>query len=295
MRIRTIAYYFREAFLSIFRNGWLSLAAVATVAISLVILGCSLLVVVNTDRLADQLESSVEISAFLKDGLEQEEIRELNDKIRFLPGVVEVQFVPKEEALQEMRRSFGSRQDILDGLEGDNPLPDAFRVKTRRADQVVEVARKISSLDGVEDVRYGQGLVERLVVVTRWIRVVGVGAMILVGAAAIFLISTTIRLSVFARRREIGIMKYLGATNWFVRFPFLIEGMVLGLLGSLLAAALVYTGYLSLVEHMARAMPFIPLVSDGQVIFRLLAGLVGLGLCIGALGSTISIHRFLNV
>ncbi|SHE29490.1 cell division transport system permease protein [Desulfofundulus australicus DSM 11792] len=295
MRIRTIAYYFREAFLSIFRNGWLSLAAAATVAISLVILGCSLLVVVNTDRLADQLESSVEISAFLKDGLEQEEIRELNDKIRFLPGVVEVQFVPKEEALQEMRRSFGSRQDILDGLEDDNPLPDTFRIKTRRADQVVEVARKISSLDGVEDVRYGQGLVERLVVVTRWIRVVGVGAMILVGAAAIFLISTTIRLSVFARRREIGIMKYLGATNWFVRFPFLIEGMVLGLLGSLLAAALVYTGYLSLVEHMARAMPFIPLVSDGQVIFRLLAALVGLGLGIGALGSTISIHRFLNV
>ncbi|MDK2887303.1 MAG: cell division transport system permease protein [Thermoanaerobacter sp.] len=295
MGIRTIAYYFREAFLSIFRNGWLSLAAAATVAISLVILGCSLLVVVNTDRLADQLESSVEISAFLKDGLEQEEIRELNDKIRFLPGVVEVQFVPKEEALQEMRRSFGSRQDILDGLEDDNPLPDTFRVKTRRADQVVEVARKISSLDGVEDVRYGQGLVERLVVVTRWIRVVGVGAMILVGAAAIFLISTTIRLSVFARRREIGIMKYLGATNWFVRFPFLIEGMVLGLLGSLLAAALVYTGYLSLVEHMARAMPFIPLVSDGQVIFRLLAALVGLGLGIGALGSTISIHRFLNV
>jgi cell division transport system permease protein len=295
VRIRTIAYYFREAFLSIFRNGWLSLAAAATVAISLVILGCSLLVVVNTDRLADQLESSVEISAFLKDGLEQEEIRELNDKIRFLPGVVEVQFVPKEEALQEMRRSFGSRQDILDGLEDDNPLPDTFRIKTRRADQVVEVARKISSLDGVEDVRYGQGLVERLVVVTRWIRVVGVGAMILVGAAAIFLISTTIRLSVFARRREIGIMKYLGATNWFVRFPFLIEGMVLGLLGSLLAAALVYTGYLSLVEHMARAMPFIPLVSDGQVIFRLLAALVGLGLGIGALGSTISIHRFLNV
>ncbi|MCS5696482.1 permease-like cell division protein FtsX [Desulfofundulus thermocisternus] len=295
MRIRTIAYYFREAFLSIFRNGWLSLAAAATVAISLVILGCSLLVVVNTDRLADQLESSVEISAFLKDGLEQETIRELNDKIRFLPGVVEVQFVPKEEALQEMRRSFGSRQDILDGLEDDNPLPDAFRIKTRRADQVVEVARKISSLDGVEDVRYGQGLVERLVVVTRWIRLVGVGAMILVGAAAIFLISTTIRLSVFARRREIGIMKYLGATNWFVRFPFLIEGMVLGLLGSLLAAALVYTGYLSLVEHMARAMPFIPLVSDGQVIFRLLAALVGLGLGIGALGSTISIHRFLNV
>lgn len=295
MRIRTIAYYFREAFLSIFRNGWLSLAAAATVAISLVILGCSLLVVVNTDRLADQLESSVEISAFLKDGLEQEAIRELNDKIRFLPGVVEVQFVPKEEALQEMRRSFGSRQDILDCLEDDNPLPDAFRIKTRRADQVVEVARKISSLDGVEDVRYGQGLVERLVVVTRWIRLVGVGAMILVGAAAIFLISTTIRLSVFARRREIGIMKYLGATNWFVRFPFLIEGMVLGLLGSLLAAALVYTGYLSLVEHMARAMPFIPLVSDGQVIFRLLAALVGLGLGIGALGSTISIHRFLNV
>ncbi|MDQ0285120.1 cell division transport system permease protein [Desulfofundulus luciae] len=295
MRIRTLVYYFREAFLSIFRNSWLSLAAVGTVTISLLILGCSLLLVVNTNQLADHLESSLEISAFLKDGLKDEEIRELNDKIRFLPGVVQVQLISKEQALEELRRSFGSRKEILDGLEGDNPLPDTFRIKTRRADQVVEVAQKVASMAGVENVRYGQGVVEKLVVVTHWVRVAGIGAMLLVGAAAVFLISTTIRLSVFARRREIGIMKYLGATNWFVRFPFLIEGMVLGLLGSLLAAVLVYTGYLSLVEHLARAMPFIPLVSDGQVLFSLLGGLVGLGLFIGALGSTISIHRFLNV
>ncbi|MGB9803732.1 permease-like cell division protein FtsX [Desulfofundulus sp.] len=295
MKIRTLVYYFREAFLSIIRNSWLSLAAVGTVAISLLILGCSLLLVVNTDRLADHLESSLEISAFLKDGLKDDEIRELNEKIRLLPGVVQVRFISKEQALEEMRRSFGPRKEILDGLEGDNPLPDTFRIKTRQAGQVVEVAGKVASLDGVEDVRYGQGVVERLVVVTHWVRLAGLGAVLLVGAAAVFLISTTIRLSVFARRREIGIMKYLGATNWFVRFPFLIEGMVLGLLGSLLAAALVYAGYVSLVENLARVMPFVPLVSGGQVLYSLLGSMVGLGLFIGALGSTISIHRFLHV
>lgn len=295
MKLNTLVYYFREAFLSLVRNSWLSLAAVGTVTVSLFILGFSLLVVVNTDRLAGHLESSLEISAFLKSGLKPDEIRELNDRIRFLPGVAQVEFVSKNQALEEMRRNFGSRQDILEGLEQDNPLPDAFRVKTREAEQVVGVAREIASMPGVDDVRYGQGVVEKLVAVTRWVRLAGMAAMVLVGAAAVFLISTTIRMSVFARQREIRIMKYLGATNWFVRFPFLLEGMVLGLAGALLAAVVIHTGYFAVVHRLAETLPFIPLVADGQLLLSLMAGLVALGLVIGALGSAISIRRFLSV
>ncbi|HHW42722.1 FtsX-like permease family protein [Desulfofundulus thermobenzoicus] len=295
MRLNTLVYYFREAFLSLVRNSWLSLAAVGTVTVSLLILGSSLLLVVNTDRLADHLESSLEISAFLQKDLKPDQVRELNKRINSLPGVAGVEFISKEQALEEMRRDFGPRQSILEGLDKDNPFPDAFRVKTRAADQVVGVAREIAALPGVDDVRYGQGVVEKLVAVTRWVRLAGMAAMIMVGAAAVFLISTTIRMSVFARRREIGIMKYLGATNWFVRFPFLLEGMVLGLVGALLAAVLVRTGYFAVVHRLAETLPFIPLVTDSQVLLSLLGGLVGLGLLIGALGSAISIHRFLSV
>lgn len=293
--MRALIYYFREAFLSIVRNSWLSLAAVGTVTVSLFILGFSLLVVMNINRLANYLESSVEVSVFLKDGLGKEQVQDLQNRIRSLPGVVEVQFISKKQALEEMKKSLGPNRSILDGLEEDNPLPDAFRIKTQKAEQVVAVAQAVSSLPGVEDVRYGQGVVERLVAVTRWVRLAGLSAMALIGAAAVFLISTTIRLSVFSRQREIGIMKYLGATNWFVRFPFLLEGMMLGFAGSALAALLVHTGYAAVIRSLSGAMPFIPLVAQDQVFFVLLGVVIALGLLVGALGSLISIHRFLNV
>lgn len=290
-----MGYYFREAFSSLVRNSWLSLASVGTVTVSLLILGFSLLLVLNADRMAATLESSVEISAFLHSGVKQAQIASLEQKIKALPGVAEVRYVSKEQALAEMRQNFGQRKDILDGLDKNNPLPDAFRVKTQQAGQVPGVAAKIQTMSGVDEVRYGRGVVEKLLAVTHWIRVAGLGIMIALAAAAVFLISTTIRMSVFARRREIGIMKFLGATNWFVRFPFLLEGMVLGLAGSLLAGVAVYFGYFSLARHINETLPFIPLVTGMHYLLLMLGGLTALGLLIGALGSAISIRRFLNV
>ncbi|OAT80206.1 permease-like cell division protein FtsX [Desulfotomaculum copahuensis] len=295
MRLSTIGYYFREAFSSLVRNSWLSLASVGTVTVSLLILGFSLLLVLNADRMAATLESSVEISAFLHSGVKQAQITSLEQEIKALPGVTEVRYVSKEQALTEMRQSFGQRKDILDGLDKDNPLPDAFRIKTQQAGQVPGVAAKIQTFSGVDEVRYGRGVVEKLLAVTHWIRVAGMAIMIALAAAAVFLISTTIRMSVFARRREISIMKFLGATNWFVRFPFLLEGMVLGLAGSLLAGLAVYFGYFSLARHVNETLPFIPLVTGMQYLLIMLGGLIALGLLIGALGSAISIRRFLNV
>jgi cell division transport system permease protein len=147
----------------------------------------------------------------------------------------------------------------------------------------------------VDQVRYGQGVVEKLMALSRWVRTAGLITMALLGAAAVFLIATTIRLSVFARRREIEIMKFLGATNWFVRFPFLLEGMILGLCGSLLASLVIYFGYLSLVGNLQLSLPFMELITDRRVIEPVLEGILLLGLLIGALGSMISMRRFLKV
>ncbi|HPZ43618.1 MAG TPA: permease-like cell division protein FtsX [Bacillota bacterium] len=294
MRLSTIAYYFREAFYSVLRNSWLSVASIGVVAVSLLILGSSLLVVMNANKIAENLESSVEISVFLQDETTPEDIKELEAALRSLPEVAELKFVSKQEALKEMQENFGEQGDILEGLEEKNPLPDTFRIKTQTVEQVVPLARELAAYPRVDQVRYGQGVVEKLLDLSRWVRTAGLVTMVLLAIAAVFLIATTIRLSVFARRKEIGIMKFLGATNWFVRFPFLLEGMFLGLAGALLAVVAVYYGYQSLVKNIQVSLPFMQLVTDHSLLVPMLEGLLVLGLALGALGSLISLRKFLN-
>lgn len=295
MRLRTIYYYFREALQSILRNSWLSITSIGVVAVSLLILGCSLLIVLNAGNVADNLESSVEISIFLKDKATPAQIKEVKDKLIGLPEVAQYEFVTKQQALAEMKKNFGEQKYVLDGLEEKNPLPDAFRVKTHMVEQVAPLAKQFEGLVQVDEVRYGQGVVEQLMALSHWVRIAGLVTMALLGAAAIFLIATTIRLSVFARRREIEIMKFLGATNWFVRFPFLLEGMFLGLAGSLLAVAAIYYGYFSIISSIQVSLPFVPMVSDRNLIILLMEGILLAGLVIGAVGSMISVRRFLKV
>ena len=295
MSLNTFKYYLREAWTSLLRNSWLSVASVGTIIISLLILGSSLLLVLNVSYLTATVESSLEITVFLADGLKQNQMDQIAEEIKFIPGVTTVQFVSRTQALEELRTSFGERADILSGLDNDNPLPDSFRVKTRQADQVPAVAKQLGNISGAEQVRYGQGVVEKLLSLTHWVRLWGSITIVLLGLAAVFLISTSIRMSLFARRREIGIMKMLGATNFFVRMPFMLEGMLLGLVGALVAALIINFGYLSLLSKVIVSLPFIQLISDPVTLYRVLGGMLGLGFIIGALGSALSLHRFLRV
>ena len=295
MNLNVLKYYFREAGASLLRNSWLSVASIGTIIISLLILGSSILLVLNVRYIASTVESSLEITVFLEDNMEQDRMERLEEEIKFIPGVTTINFVSRDQALDELRRSFGERADILSGLDEDNPLPNAFRVKTREAEMVPAAAQQLGDLSGVEQVRYGQGVVEKLLALTHWVRIWGSITMGVLGLAAIFLIATTIRMSVFARRREIGIMKMLGATNFFVRMPFMLEGTILGLAGGLVAALIINFGYLSLLSKVIITLPFIQLISDPAAIYQVLGGLLGLGFAIGALGSAISLHRFLRV
>lgn len=294
MGVNTLAYYFKETARSLVRNSWLSLAAVGTITVSLLILGVCLLLVANTNKIALDLEQKLEIRVFLKQDLSSNQVEQLEKRINFVSGVAGVSFVSKEKALADLRRGLGERKDILAGMK-KNPLPDAFQVKMGRPDQIAGAAAQISSLPGVEQVLYGQGTVEKLLLVTRWVRIAGIiiiGALIL---AALFLISSIIRLSVFARRQEISIMKFLGATNWFIRTPFLLEGVTLGFLGSFVAVALLYFSYCSFVQQVSIFVPFIPLVADQRLLINLFGGLVGLGLVIGMAGSFFSVRKYLKV
>jgi len=295
MSFNTLSYYWREAFSSIFRNSWLSIASVGTVAVSLLILGFFSLLVINANTFTQDLESGLEIRVFLKDGQSRDSTKKIKAEIDRVSGISLVEFVPKEQALEEMKKSFGNRREVLEGLQNDNPLPDGFRVKAAQADQIPVLAGKLSAIGGVDQVVYGHGLVERLITATKWVRLAGAVILVFLCIAAIFLISTTTRMSVFARRKEIGIMILLGATNWFVRFPYILEGMILGFVGAVLAASGVYAGYISLTGYLEQSLPFVQPVTDQNIILTVLGGILGMGLLIGAVGSSFSIRKFLKI
>lgn len=295
MKLSSISYAFRDAFRSLRRNKLMSLASVATVAISLLILGCAWLLVVNTHYLAATMESELEINVYLKTEITREQALEMKEQFQALSGVAALTFVPKEEGLKSLEERFGKDTNLLEALGGNNPLPDIYRIKADMAQQVPVIAAAAQEIEGVDKVRYGQGMVEKLLSLTQWLRSVGLIAIIATSLAAIFLIATSIRLTVFARRREIGIMKLVGATNWYIRWPFFLEGIIVGLTGALIAVGALHFFYLQLSRNIALTVSFITIMSDTSVLLVIYRNLLFLGTFIGAMGSAISLRRFLKV
>ncbi len=293
VRPRILLYILQEAFRSLRRNGWLNFAATGTTAVSLFILGVAILFALNTDAIAKSVESNVEIKVFLDPNLSREAAGALRSQILRIPGVKEVRFIPKEEGLRNLEKQF--RKDLRKSLGGTNPLPDSFEVRTFQPRQVVRVASLVSSLPGVDKVRYGQGIVEKLFRLTAWVRLISLSVMGLLALCAVFLIATTIRLTMYARRREIRIMKYVGATDWFVRGPFLVEGIILGGTGALLAVGVLYFAYSSLAARLQETLSFLPLVREGSTLLGVFEGLLAAGVGLGIAGSLISVHRYLRV
>ena len=295
MKISTAEYFITEAVTSVRRNGLMSLASLMTVALSLLILGIFTALVMNMNHMASALESQVQVSVYLKEGLKELEIREIGTRITKLPGVTRVNFVAKEEALQRFKQRLGEQQGLLAELGDSNPLPNAFEVKVDRPDRVKQVALAIAQLKGIEAARYGQEVVEQLFGLTRMVRIFGVVLIVFLGLAALFIIVNTIRLTVFARRREIGIMKYVGATDWFIRWPFIIEGVMLGFLGACISVVLLTQLYGMVTGQVYETLAFLPLLPKYPFLHWVNLFLILAGVAIGALGSVISVKKFLKV
>lgn len=295
MKLRTWVQFGKQSLVSMWRNSWMTVASVGTVAVTMLIVAIFLLFANNLTNLAGSLESQVEISVYLQDELTSEQVDQLAQDFTAIPQMATVKYVSKEEALLRLRDWYGQSADFLAGLEMDNPLRNGFELATEEPQQVLEVVPIIQTFPGVAEVIYGQGVVEQLFAITRIVRLVAVGLMIGLAIAAMFIISNTIRITVFARRREIGIMKYVGATDWFIRWPFIIEGMVLGLTGSSLSWGLMVWLYPKVVEKLALSMPFLPLIQPWPLLLTTGGWIIGIGAAIGVLGSTVSLRRFLQV
>ena len=295
MKLRTSEYFIQETLRSLRRNNWMSFASVGTVAVSLFVLGVFLLLVLNMNRLASSLESQVQISVYLADGLSESARKDIASDIEALQGIEEIRYVPKEEAKERLAKRLGDQKYLLDALGEKNPLPDSLEVVLKSPALVETAAAAITRMDGVEQAKYGQDVIEHLFAITRLIRIFGLALMVLLAGATLFIISNTIRLTVFARRKEVAIMKYVGATDWFIRWPFLLEGMVLGFVGGVLAAIALQSFYAAMAAKIYETLAFFPLLPQYPYMYYVSAAILLSGMGIGALGSTISLKRFLKV
>lgn len=295
MKLSTSEYFIKEVYTSFKRNIWMTLASIFTVVLSLFILGFFSIVILNLNKMADTLESQVQISVYLKDDLSQEEIDETKETLSKIEGLQDIKFTTREEAMENFKERLGDQQFLLDALDDTNPLPDSFSLTVTSPQQVKTIADTAAALDSVESASYSQDIINHLFNLTHLIRLIGVALIILLTSAAIFIISNTIRLTVFARRKEIAIMKYVGATDWFIRWPFLLEGICLGFIGGGLATIFLYIVYNQVTQEIYEAMAFFPLIPQHPFIDYISLAILVAGIIIGALGSTISLKRFLKV
>ena len=295
MKLRTGEYFIAEVFRSLRRNNWMTFASIGTVTVSLFVLGVFLILVLNMNRLAGMLESQVQISVYLEDHLTDREKRQIEYDITSLQGIDTVKYVDRKTAKARLQERLGDQKYLLDALSEDNPLPDAFEVTVKTPAVVESAAGAIASMSGVEEAKYGQDVIEHLFDITRLMRIFGLVLMLLLGAATLFIIANTIRLTVFARRKEIAIMKYVGATDWFIRWPFLLEGIVLGCLGGIIAAVALRSFYAAMAAQIYSTLAFFPLMPQYPFMNYVTLAILGSGIVIGAIGSLISLKRFLKV
>lgn len=291
----SLSYFWGETFRSLFRNRFMAIASVLTVTLSMFILGVFLSAVLNINHMASYLENQVEMTVYLKDGLTTDQVMGIGKYLKAQPGMKEIKFTNKDQAMKEFRERMGDQQGLLDAING-NPLPASYQMSFQTPEQLKTAAEVVAKYQGVETVQYGKDIIEQLYKVAQVIRLSGIVLIVFLAGAELFIISNTIRLTVFARRREIQIMKYVGASNGFIRWPFLFEGMVIGFLGSGLASLILWEGYKMVVSEMASTgLVFIPMIPLWPFMGYTTLIILAAGIVIGVMGSAISLRKYMKV
>lgn len=292
MKARTFWYFTKEAGNSLARNGLMALAALGTITVALIVLGSFYILVTNFNHFGNQAKDVIEVKVFLEKNVE--DYPTLYEKLSAVSGVTKVRFVSKAEGARSLEKVLGNRKDLFYNAD-ENPLPDSFVVKVDKNADIDQVVTAIQRLPGVHEVFYGKSFVEAMIVLVNVIWVVGIALIVLMVLAVLYIVINTIQLTVYARRKEIEIMKLVGATDWFIRWPFLLEGAMLGLAGAVVSILILSKTYHFLFREMRRVAAFVPLVAEGNVNNGLMVLMVVVGILFGAAGSLLSVKRYLRV
>lgn len=298
MKFRTFKRHIREGFKNIYRNGWMTFASILAVTLTLVLVGAFLALILNLNQMANKLESDVEIKVLIERTADDEEIKELGQEIEKIDGIKSIVFSSKDEELKSLILDMGEEGKIWQQYEEDeNPLHHAFIVRGENPEETKIIASEIEKLDIVEGIDFGEAIVKRLFQFNSYARNIGLVLVIGLVLTAIFLISNTIKLTIMARSTEIGIMKLVGATNGFIRWPFFVEGLLLGVLGSAIPIAGILSGYYYLETNIKDKITFsfVDLLPFNPFAWQLSIIILLLGTFIGIWGSVMSVRKFLKV
>ncbi|MBD7943000.1 permease-like cell division protein FtsX [Psychrobacillus sp. FSL K6-2684] len=295
MKARTAGRHFRDSLKSISRNGWMTFASVSAVTVTLLLVGVFVMIMMNLNKVADDLERDVEIKVYVELTADEASVTTLQENIKNIPGVSELTYATKGEELKKLVMDFG---EDLELFEQENPLHNVFYVKAKNPQETEKVAKEIDQLDNTFEVSYGEGKIEKLFSALNMGRNVGIVLILALLFTAMFLISNTIRITIVARRRDIEIMKLVGATNWFIRIPFILEGMWLGILGAILPITLVTVLYYNLYNALQPKLEsgnLFNLLEFSPFIYQLNGLILLMGVLIGVWGSFMSVRKFLRV
>ncbi|WP_034551223.1 permease-like cell division protein FtsX [Carnobacterium funditum] len=295
MKFRTIKRHIVESLKSLKRNGWMSLAAVSAVAVTLLLVGSFVAMLMNVNKLATDIENDVSVRVYIDLAADEKEQKKLETELTALDNVDTVEFSSRESELKQVVGSYGNEFNLFQG--DDNPLYDVFIVNTASPENTAAVAEKSETLEHVAKVNYGGATADNLFKTMNTVRNVGVviiGALVL---TAVFLISNTIRITIMSRKTEIEIMKLVGATNWFIRWPFLIEGALIGFIGSVIPVAFITFLYVTIYDIGTTYLSgtYFALLTPIPFLYQIGGAMLAVGIVIGAIGSSISIRRFLKV
>ncbi|MBQ2764583.1 MAG: permease-like cell division protein FtsX [Firmicutes bacterium] len=294
MKLRSFRRFFVEAFQSMFRNLAMTIASIATIALTLFVCGVFSVIVLNVDKFAGDIESTVEIQAFVEETADEQSASELMGIIRDIEGVNTVTFVSKEEALADMAVQLEETPEGLLSSLGQNPLPDSYMVTVDDAELVAPVAAELEGLAGIESARYGGETIDNLFTMLKWVRYFGLALIVFLVIASIVIVAFNIKITVASRKSEIFIMRNVGASNWYIRWPFCIAGMIMGLFGGMIAVALLYGAYSLLVEQLGSVLVFMNLVSVNMAFVYIFLAMVIFGIFLGSAGSMVSLNVYLK-
>ncbi len=297
MVFRELRYFCTEAFKSIFYNILMTLASVITVTGCLLFLGTFTLFSVNLGHIANQIQEECGLVAYMDPAISDTEIAAIGKAVQSLPNVSATELTTKAQALEEAKEIVGANSASLDGMEDDGFLRPSFTVSVHNLEKSASTAENLRSIEGIQEVKEQQDITNNVLSFTSVIKIALMIAMGILALIAIFIISNTIKLAVFAREKEIHIMKYVGATDWFIRWPFIIEGIFVGLVGglvSLLSCMGIYGACMKAIAGAGSWFPF-ELIPFGSVSGILALILLLFGALMGALGSAIAVRRHLKV
>ena len=295
---RMLGRSFRDAFKSVIRNFSLSLASISCITITLIIVAIAIMASLNINNFTDEIEKDLTIVVFLDRDADGNDIKDVKRELDKISNVEKITFISKDEVKEQMREESEVFAKVLDGYdEGESPLKDTYQVKVKEIEKIKVTADRIKKIDSVSVVRYGEGMVEKLVSAFTSIKNVTYGVVIALIVVTVFLIVNTIKLTISARKREIGIMRLVGASNFTIKTPFIIEGMILGVLGSIIPVIFTTYGYMAFYKHFDGYLfsQLIVLIKPEPFIYTTSLIVIIIGILVGMIGSASAVKKYLKI